>query len=244
MLIYDVLYLRIIKLIQKLFKTVLFLMVIASFPSQSLAGWKTGVVAIGGGLVVKGFAKSCLKSTSCRAKGVEFATEFAISMLKKYGPTEAAKCFQSQACINSAIAMVANKASSSSVPAAIIGNKVVELHNSFELDADNYCQNGAVTLYRAVGAKEHKSTIGKQEYFLEAGNLGMLQKQFWLNLKDLNWFISTGILVKDTYVLTSNACFETISLAERFSDAGHTVVSFNAYNLKKLSHDAKKNGRY
>ena len=89
----------------------------------------------------------------------------------------------------------------------------------------------------------NETAVRKQEYYLQGGGvLGMTQKQFWFSINDANWFLQSQTFASASYVITSKACEETVSLGQRFLDAGHPAVSFEKTALKKLSHDARKTG--
>lgn len=126
--------------------------------------------------------------------------------------------------------------------AVIIGGKLVELKNRAQVEKPKGCNGGYVDLYRVVGRQEHDSTLAKQEYYLQGGGFGMTQKQFWFNVTDANWFIKSDVFSKESSVLTSKACEDTLEMGERFADAGHPAISFKKTALKKLSHDARKTG--
>jgi hypothetical protein len=127
--------------------------------------------------------------------------------------------------------------------AVIIGGKLIELKNRKQVEEPEGCDGGYIDLYRVVGPREHASTIAKQEYYLEGGGFGMGQKQFWFNIQDANWFVNSPTFTKKgSLVVTSKACEDTVEMGERFTDAGHPVISFKMTALKKLTHDARRTG--
>jgi hypothetical protein len=115
-----------------------------------------------------------------------------------------------------------------------------------KLDAETpECREGYVPLYRAVGRIERLEIAAIQRYVVLPTGIGA--KQFMLSLEDAK-FIATfnqryeTTAAKEMFIVTSRICAATLSLADRFSDAGRPVASFTPAALKFVNLDASRTG--
>lgn len=101
----------------------------------------------------------------------------------------------------------------------------------------------SVDIYRAVGPVELSSILSTQNYLPSPSGFG--EKQFWGTISDARWYgqvqVKAGFETSST-IVTSKISPQTLAMASKQSDAGHSFYSFPNSALAAVNIDAKRSG--